>query len=142
MAGGPLKPGFGLSGAVRWLQKLFLPLVRAFASSIPTRLRVVRHSRLRGGEVTPDSPPHGHTKRAHASLREAGQFGDNSPFTLTSEVRPGTRAFPSFSAAVAEIANARVFGGIHFRTSCVRGNALGQAVAAFVSSHAMRSLDE
>jgi putative transposase len=28
--GGPLKPGFGLSGAVR-------PLVRVFASSIPTR---------------------------------------------------------------------------------------------------------
>jgi hypothetical protein len=39
---------------------------------------------------------------------------------------------------VAEIANARVFGGIHFRVSCLRGNALGQAVAAYVMTHAMR----
>lgn len=98
--------------------------------------------------LPPGTPPHpeypsGHsTVSGSAAFILAAMFGDNSPFTLTSEVRPGTRAFPSFSAAVAEIADARVFGGIHFRTSCVRGNALGQAVAAFVSSHAMRSLDE
>jgi len=44
----------------------------------------------------------------------------------------------SFSSAVAEIADARVFGGIHFRTSCVLGNTLGSAVADYVSRHAMR----
>jgi hypothetical protein len=44
----------------------------------------------------------------------------------------GYTSFPSFSAAGAEIADARVFGGIHFRTSCVRGNAPGQSVAAYV----------
>jgi hypothetical protein len=68
----------------------------------------------------------------------AAAFGDDTPFTVTSDVRSGTRSFTSFSAATTEIANARVFGGIHFRTSCVRGNALGQAVAAYVSAHAMR----
>jgi hypothetical protein len=52
-------------------------------------------------------------------------------------VRSGTRSFPSFSAAVAEIADARVFGGIHFRTSCVRGNLLGQQVARYVLMHSM-----
>jgi membrane-associated phospholipid phosphatase len=98
--------------------------------------------------LPPGTPPHPEYPSGHSTVSGsaasilAAMFGDNSPFTLTSELRPGTRSFASFSAAVAEIADARVFGGIHFRTSCVRGNALGQAVAAFVSRHAMRSLDE
>ena len=69
----------------------------------------------------------------------AAAFGDDTPFMVTSDVRPGTRSFSSFSAVVSEIADARVFGGIHFRTSCVLGNALGQQVAEYVSAHAMRS---
>jgi hypothetical protein len=40
---------------------------------------------------------------------------------------------------VDEIANARVFGGIHFRISCVRGNALGSAVADYILRQAMRA---
>jgi membrane-associated phospholipid phosphatase len=93
---------------------------------------------------TPAHPeyPSGHsTVSGAASHILATAFGDNTPFSLTSDVWTGTRNFSSFSAAVAEIADARVFGGIHFRTSCVRGNALGQAVAAYTSSHAMRTLD-
>jgi len=94
---------------------------------------------------TPAHPeyPSGHsTVSGAAAAILASVFGDDTPFTVTSEVRPGTRAFPSFSAATAEIADARVFGGIHFRTSCVRGNALGQAVAGYVSSHAMRARED
>ncbi|MBZ5655443.1 MAG: vanadium-dependent haloperoxidase [Acidobacteriia bacterium] len=93
---------------------------------------------------TPAHPeyPSGHsTVSGSAASILAAAFGDATPFTVTSDVRPGTRAFPSFSAAVAEIADARVFGGIHFRTSCVRANLLGQAVADYVSTHAMRALD-
>jgi hypothetical protein len=93
---------------------------------------------------TPAHPeyPSGHsTVSGSAAFILSAAFGDATPFTVTSEVRPGTRAFPSFSAAVAEIADARVFGGIHFRTSCVRANLLGQAVADYVSTHAMRALD-
>ena len=93
---------------------------------------------------TPAHPeyPSGHsTVSGSAAYILATEFGDNTAFSVTSEIRPGTRSFSSFSAAVAEIADARVFGGIHFRTSCVRGNALGQSVAAYVSSHAMRPLD-
>jgi len=93
---------------------------------------------------TPAHPeyPSGHsTVSGSAAAVLAAEFGNDTPFTVTSEARPGTRAFPSFSAAVAEIADARVFGGIHFRTSCVRGNLLGQAVAGYVSTHAMRRLD-
>jgi hypothetical protein len=90
---------------------------------------------------TPAHPeyPSGHsTVSGAAAVILATAFGDNTAFTVTSEVRTGTRNFTSFSAAVAEIADARVFGGIHFRTSCVRGNLLGQAVARYISSNSMR----
>ena len=91
---------------------------------------------------TPAHPeyPSGHsTVSGSAAFILAAAFGDNTAFTVTSDVRPGTRRFSTFSDAVAEIANARVFGGIHFRTSCVRGNTLGRAVADYVSRHAMRA---
>jgi hypothetical protein len=90
------------------------------------------------------TPAHPEYPSAHASYSGsaafilAAEFGENSAFSLTSEIRPGTRSFASFSDALAEIADARVFGGIHFRTSCLRGNALGSAVADYVSRHAMR----
>jgi hypothetical protein len=94
---------------------------------------------VQGG--TPPHPeyPSGHsTVSGSAAAILASMFGDDTPVTATSDVRTGTRSFPSFSAVTDEIADARVFGGIHFRISCIRGNALGQAVAAYVSSHAMR----
>jgi membrane-associated phospholipid phosphatase len=91
---------------------------------------------------TPAHPeyPSGHsTVSGSAAFILAAAFGDNTAFSVTSDVRPGTRSFSSFSDAVAEIADARVFGGIHFRTSCVRANTLGRAVAEYVSRHAMRA---
>ena len=94
---------------------------------------------------TPAHPeyPSGHsTVSGSAAYILAAAFGENTAVTVASEIRPGTRSFPSFSAVVAEIADARVFGGIHFRTSCVRGNSLGQTVAAYISSHAMLRLDD
>jgi hypothetical protein len=96
-----------------------------------------------GGTPAHPEYPSGHsTVSGSAAYVLAAVFGDNSPFTVTSDVHAGTRSFSSFSAAVGEIADARVFGGIHFRTSCVRGNSLGASVAAYISSHAMRVLDE
>jgi membrane-associated phospholipid phosphatase len=98
--------------------------------------------------LPPGTPPHPEYPSGHSTVSGAAAFilsaafGDSTPFTVTSEVLAGTRSFPSFSAAVAEIADARVFGGIHFRTSCVRGNALGQAVAGYISAHAMRPLNQ
>jgi len=95
----------------------------------------------------PGTPAFPEYPSAHASISGsaafvlAAIFGDNSSFTVTSESRPGTRSFSSFSSAVSEIADARVFGGIHFRTSCDLGNTLGRAVANFVATHAMRPLE-
>jgi membrane-associated phospholipid phosphatase len=99
--------------------------------------------------LPPGTPPHPEYPSGHSTVSGsaasilAAAFGENTPFTATSEILPGTtRSFSSFSAATAEIADARVFGGIHFRTSCVSGNALGQTVAAYVSSHAMQRLND
>ena len=93
------------------------------------------------------TPPFPEYPSAHASISGsaafilASIFGDNTSFTVTSESRPGNRSFSSFSSAVSEIADARVFGGIHFRTSCDVGNTLGRAVANFVATSAMRPLE-
>jgi hypothetical protein len=91
------------------------------------------------------TPAHPEYPSAHSSMSGAAAFilaaafGENTDFSLGSEVPGSTsRSFHSFSDATAEIADARVFGGIHFRTSCVRANALGRAVADYVSRHAMR----
>src|SRR6266850_2548537 len=90
-------------------------------------------------DSTTGTPAHPEYPSAHSSMSGAAAFvlaaafGDNTAFSVTSEVRPGTRAFSSFSDAIAEIADARVFGGIHFRTSCVRANTMGRAVADYVS---------
>jgi membrane-associated phospholipid phosphatase len=91
---------------------------------------------------TPAHPeyPSGHsTVSGAAAFILADAFGEDTAFSTTSDVRPGTGSFTSFSAATSEIANARVFGGIHYRTSCIRGNMLGRTVADYVSKHAYRN---
>ena len=91
---------------------------------------------------TPAHPeyPSGHsTVSGAAAFILAQEFGEDTAFSTTSDVRPGTRNFSSFTAATSEIADARVFGGIHFRTSCVRGNTLGRTVADYISKHAFRN---
>jgi membrane-associated phospholipid phosphatase len=96
---------------------------------------------------TPAHPeyPSGHsTVSGAAAFVLAAEFGDNTSFSVNSDVRPATetRSFTSFSQAVAEIANARVFAGIHFRTACIRGNLVGRAVAGYISTHAMRAVGD
>jgi hypothetical protein len=94
---------------------------------------------------TPSHPefPSGHSTVSGAAVFIlASAFGDDTPFTIDSETRPGDiRPFSSFSDAFAEIHDARVFGGIHWRTACRIGSAIGQTVAAYVSSHTMHLRD-
>ena len=91
--------------------------------------------------ATPSHPeyPSGHSTVSGAAAHVLGTFfGDNVAFTVTSETLPGTiRDFSAFSAALAQIHDARVFGGIHFRTACRLGSALGVQVAEWVMAHAM-----
>ena len=98
-----------------------------------------------GGPGTPAHPeyPSGHsTVSGAAAFILAAEFGENTAFDVTSETGPGTRHFANFSAATSQIADARVFAGIHFRTACIRGNLVGRAVAGYISTHAMRAIGD
>ncbi len=68
----------------------------------------------------------------------ASYFGDETSVTLTSAGLPGVeRSFSSFSAAVAQVADARVFAGFHYRFSCDDAIALGEKVATYDLSRLM-----
>jgi hypothetical protein len=85
---------------------------------------------------TPGHPewPSGHSclsGAAGAVLAE--EFGDRTKITVESDVMLGvTRTFRSFSAALEDVKDARIFAGIHFRTATEDGQALGRRVAAHV----------
>src|SRR5882672_115689 len=53
---GPFKSGFGLSGAVLQLDRVFLRSFRVFVSSIPTRSPTVSHSRVTVTTAGPSTP--------------------------------------------------------------------------------------
>ena len=95
--------------------------------------------------TTPAFPeyPSAHSCASGAPGRILSQeFGEETSFSIISDAMPGvTRQFHSFSAALAEVMNARVFGGIHFRTACVDGTALGISVGDYALSHALVPLD-
>ncbi len=95
--------------------------------------------------VTPPFPeyPSSHSCVSGAAGRILSQtFGEETTFNVVSNAMSGvTRKFHSFSAALEEVKNARVLGGIHFRTACVDGNALGIAVGDYVIAHALLRTD-
>lgn len=68
----------------------------------------------------------------------ASYFGDQTNVTFTSAGLPGVdRSFASFSAAVAQVADARVYAGFHYRFSCEDAITLGQQVATYDLSKLM-----
>ena len=80
---------------------------------------------------------HSGTSSAAAAIL-ASVFGDSTSFTVTSPAFPGVeRSFSSFSDAVAQVGDARVFAGIHFRSACNDAIAMGIQIAAYVRTHAM-----
>jgi hypothetical protein len=66
-------------------------------------------------------------------------FGrDNIPFTVTSNAPAAVkkeRKFASFSAAAAQVVNARIYLGIHFRFADVEARTQGRSVATYVHDH-------
>ena len=71
----------------------------------------------------------------------AAFYGNATPFTVTSAGLPGVqRDFTSFSAAVRQVENARIYAGFHFRFSCADGATLGAHVARYVTSTLMQPL--
>jgi len=78
--------------------------------------------------------PAGHPGVSNAGASVLASFyGNATPFTATSMGLPGVvRSFTSFSEATAQVEDARVFGGMHFRFSCDTGRMMGAEVADYV----------
>jgi PAP2 superfamily len=94
--------------------------------------------------ATPAFPeyPSGHSCVSGAAATIlAHEFGERTRLRMESDVLLGvTRSFRSFSAALEDVKDARVFAGIHFRTATEVGQALGAAVGRAVLENAFNQL--
>ena len=81
--------------------------------------------------------PSGHIGLDTPALRVLQMFyGDNVPFGVTSSRFGGeTRPFSHFSAALAEIVEARIWAGLHYRTGDVQSVTLGDNVVRYMTDH-------
>jgi hypothetical protein len=71
----------------------------------------------------------------------ASFYGNHTLFTVTSAGLPGVqRDFTTFSAAVQQVEDARIYAGFHFRFSCADAATLGTQVAHYVTSTLMQPL--
>jgi hypothetical protein len=92
--------------------------------------------------VTPGFPDHpaGHTCISGATVHALQAFfgTDKVAFTaISNKCSPAPcppRSFDRFSEALKEIIDARVWGGIHFRTADVQGAALGKKVVHYLTA--------
>jgi hypothetical protein len=86
--------------------------------------------------ATPAHPeyPSGHSCVSGAATGIlADRFGDRTRFTADSDTMLGVlRSFKSFSSALEEVKEARIFAGIHFRSATEAGTTLGKSVAEYV----------
>ncbi len=78
--------------------------------------------------------PSAHSIATGAFMRVlAGVLGDEHPFLLSSTGFPNfTWTFDSFSDAAAQVQEARIWAGIHFRHSCHVGGAMGIALGDYI----------
>jgi len=91
--------------------------------------------------ATPPHPeyPSGHsTVSGAASVVLATFFGEKTHFTMDNDLLIGvTRSYHSFTQALNEVKNARIYAGIHFRFSCDDGQEIGDKVGHYVLEHAL-----
>jgi hypothetical protein len=91
--------------------------------------------------ATPPFPEHtsGHSSASSAAVTVLAEFfGDDTSFTVKSHTNLSwTRSFSSFSSSLDEVADARVFAGIHFRKACDDGAVAGYAVAIHILENLM-----
>jgi len=94
------------------------------------------------------TPCHPEFYAAHGTLTPAGitaiqhyRRGDAIDVTITSTSLPGvTRSYTSLSQISADVNAARIYTGFHYRSTLLRSNTLGIAVANWVHEHLMRRL--
>jgi hypothetical protein len=95
------------------------------------------------------TPNHQEFPSAHATVSGAGLrmmrnlLGDNHTFVLSSPGFPSfTYTYHSFSEAALGVQNARVWGGLHFRTAVVVGGQDAIAIADYIYHHFMQPNDD
>ncbi len=91
------------------------------------------------------TPNHPEYPSAHSTVSGAAAtvladfFGEETSFSVDSDVMIGVlRSFSSFSAAQDEVKDARIFAGIHYRSSCDDGQATGTAVAGYALANSLQ----
>ncbi|WP_238015154.1 phosphatase PAP2 family protein [Dactylosporangium sp. AC04546] len=91
------------------------------------------------------TPPHpdftsGHTCFTAASMSALKYFfgRDDIPFSAYSEQSGTTRHFSSFTGAIDEVIEARIWGGIHTRTADVEGAKIGAQVTDYMIANYFR----
>ena len=94
--------------------------------------------------INPPFPEYvsGHSTFSAAAATVLAMFygSDEIAFLTTSDFLPGvTRHFPGFSAAAAEAAMSRLYGGIHFRFSIEDGLWAGVAIGEWTVAHYLRA---
>ncbi|MBS0579251.1 MAG: vanadium-dependent haloperoxidase [Proteobacteria bacterium] len=96
--------------------------------------------------VTPGHPEY---PAAHGCVTEAvmdaltAYFEDDEvPYSVNSVVTGTTHSFNSFEDVVAEVDNARVYGGMHYRHSVKEGNRLGRMVTEYMLRNHFRMNDD
>jgi hypothetical protein len=95
-----------------------------------------------------NTPMHPEYPCAHCTFQSTAAsvlqsfFGtDTADFKLTSTTAPGvTRNFTKLSAYVAEVVNARVYDGVHYRTSGEAGAAMGRKIGQYTVQNYLKPL--
>lgn len=94
--------------------------------------------------VTPNFPEYasGHaTVSPSAAVVLGTYFGNAAEFSLTSETLPGVvRSYTTFMQAADEAFEARIYGGIHFRSACRDGREMGNQIGSFVMANVAQSI--
>jgi len=95
------------------------------------------------------TPPHPEYPAAHGTVTTAGArvltryFGPHHGFDATSAAVAGvTRHFSSFDAFAADAGDARIYGGMHVRTSIDVGQRQGKKVANWILGHYLQPLSD
>lgn len=93
--------------------------------------------------ITPPFPDYiaGHTTYAGAAQKVLEHVFGRDPrvtITLTSPTAPGVvQRYTSFKDMADDVVDARVWGGIHWRTSSVRGRTVGETIGRHVVRHVL-----
>lgn len=91
-------------------------------------------------QVTPPYPDYtcGLTNNTGAGFEILRRFFDSDSIAYTFTAGGITRSYANLSQAGDESIDARVYGGMHFRTGCERGLRQGEHVGLFVAKHYLK----